>query len=104
MTKTRLEKLKTQQEQIKARIKDLEAREKQKARKAETRKKIIVGAIAISHMELNPASPFAIELKQILNQYVTKPQDRQAIGLNPLSSAHNFNAANTANNESNEVM
>jgi hypothetical protein len=43
-------------------------------RKDDTRRKIIAGAVALEHAGQNAG--FAAELTALLNQYVTRPQDR----------------------------
>jgi predicted nucleic acid-binding Zn-ribbon protein len=83
MQNTALEKLKLQREQLNARIKDAEAKERKQNRKNETRRKIIIGAIAQAHSETHPASEFTAQLIELLNTHVTKPIDRELLGLKP---------------------
>ena len=80
----RLEKLKKQQEQLAAKIKDHQARNRAKSRKDDTRRKIIAGALALHHLEKNPHSPFAQTLTRLLDEYVTKPHERALFDLPPL--------------------
>lgn len=80
----RLEKLKQSQAQLAAKIKDLEARSRAQARKDDTRRKVIAGALALHHMEKNPEGPFAQTLKRLLDEYVTKPTERALFDLSPL--------------------
>lgn len=84
MHDSHLEKLRQLQTRLAARIKDLEARERQKSRKHDTRRKVIAGALALHHMEKNPASAFARTLARLLDEYVTKPQERPLFALPPL--------------------
>lgn len=84
MHDSRLEKLKQDQAQLAARIKDLESRNRQKARKDDTRRKVIAGSLALHHMEKNPQGPFAQTLSRLLDEYVTKPNERALFGLPPV--------------------
>lgn len=52
------------------------ARQKEQARKDDTRRKVIAGALAIEHFEKNPDSEFARVMLRLLNDYVTRPSDR----------------------------
>jgi hypothetical protein len=70
--------------QIKAQIKAEEAREKAKQRKIDTRKKIIIGALAQTHMEKNPHSDFAKKLAQLIDEYVIKDTERSYFDLPPI--------------------
>jgi hypothetical protein len=81
MTQSKLEKLKIQKAQLEARIKGLESRERQQTRKNDTRRKIIAGALALHHMEKNPDDSFSKKLLGLLNEYVTKPYERNLFGL-----------------------
>jgi hypothetical protein len=73
----RLEALKKKQEQIRAQIAALEAKEKAEERKKDTRRKIIVGGAVLAHAALHPA--FAAELKMVLKQAVIRDSDRETI-------------------------
>jgi hypothetical protein len=84
MPQSRLEKLREQQSQIAAKIKTLAARERQQTRKDDTRRKIIAGALALHHMEKNPSGPFTKTLMMLLDEYVTRPNERKLFGLDPL--------------------
>ena len=86
MTTDRLEKLRQKRAQLDAQIKDAEARARQQSRKDDTRRKIIVGALAIEHMTTHPGSTFALKLAELIDTYVTKPSDRSL--LNALLSNH----------------
>jgi chromosome segregation ATPase len=68
-------------QQKKARAERLEAAHSTRARKLDTRKKIIVGALAIEHMKYDAS--FAAALTRILNAYVVKDPERQLLGLGP---------------------
>jgi hypothetical protein len=84
MAQSRLEKLREQQSQLAAKIKSLEARKRQQTRKDDTRRKVIAGALALHHMEKNPGSSFAKTLMGLLDEYVTRPNERKLFGLDPL--------------------
>lgn len=88
-TSTKLDKLLKQRDQINERIKAAQSRERSKSRKADTRRKILIGAIAQSHMDKNPASEFAGELRTLINKHITKPKDRELLGLSPLTQEFN---------------
>lgn len=90
MTTTRLEKLIAKRKQIDAQIQQANAIDRVKRRKADTRRKIIVGALAIENMELHPHSDFTRELQGLLHQHVTRSKDRELIGLPPIRAADDF--------------
>lgn len=73
----RLEALKQKQEQLKAKIAALEAKEKAADRKKDARRKIIIGGAVLAHAALDPA--FAVELKAILKKAVTRERDLETI-------------------------
>lgn len=74
----RLEALKKKQDQLKAKIAAIEAREKIAERKKDARRKIIVGGAVLAHAALDPA--FAAELRRVLKAAVTRESDRETIG------------------------
>lgn len=61
--------------QEKEREKQAALREKAQERKKDDRRKIIVGAMALTHMEQNPDSEFTRTLKHLIQTYA-KPYDR----------------------------
>lgn len=75
-TTDRLETLRRKREQLDAQLKALEARNKHAERKADTRRKVIAGALAIEHFTKNRDSDFARVLFRLLDEYVTRPHDR----------------------------
>lgn len=87
---TQLEKLLQQKTQLEERIKDAKAKIRTQERKQDTRRKIIIGAIAENHAEMYPESEFAQELQRLLNRHVLKPRDRELVGLPAISAADNF--------------
>lgn len=66
--------------QIQAQIARDRAAMRDQARKDDTRRKIIAGALALEHEDAS----FQATLKRLLSQYVTKEQDRKLFGLDPL--------------------
>jgi hypothetical protein len=75
-TADRLKTLRTRREQLDAQMKALEAREQQALRKADTRRKVIFGALAREHYEKNPDSEFHRIMFRLLDEYVLRPHDR----------------------------
>lgn len=71
--------LEQQEKTIKARLQREKAKLRQAERKADTRRKIIAGAIALEHAEVNPA--FGAELWKVIEKSVTREQDRKLLGL-----------------------
>jgi hypothetical protein len=72
----RLDLLRKKRDQIDAQLKALEARNKQAERKADTRRKVIAGALALEHFERNRDSEFGRTLFRLLDEYVVRPHDR----------------------------
>jgi hypothetical protein len=72
----RLELLRKKRDQIDAQLKALEARNKQTERKADTRRKVIAGALALEHFERNRDSEFGRIMFRLLDEYVVRPHDR----------------------------
>ena len=75
-TADRLKTLRDKREQLDAQLKALEARNKQAERKADTRRKVIAGALALEHYEKNPDSEFHRVMFRLLDEYVLRPHDR----------------------------
>ncbi len=72
-----LAELTRRQQQLEARRLSLLAVKKQSDRKQDTRRKIVVGAAALAHAELDP--DFADHLREVLDQAVLRPIDRGVI-------------------------
>jgi hypothetical protein len=62
--------LRKRQEEIAAQLKLLEARDKEQARKDDSRRKIIAGALALEHAEKNPDSDFGRQMFRLLEDHV----------------------------------
>lgn len=75
-TTDRLEILRRKREQLDAQLRALEARSKQAERKADTRRKVIAGALALEHFEANRDSEFGRIMFRLLDEYVVRPHDR----------------------------
>ncbi len=75
-TTDRLQTLRQKRDQLDSKLRLLEARQKQAERKADTRRKVIAGALALEHFGANPDSEFARVLMRLLDEYVVRPHDR----------------------------
>jgi len=75
-TDQRLKELQRQRAVIDAQMRALEARKKQAERKADTRRKVIAGALALEHFTANRDGEFGRVLFQLLDEYVVRPYDR----------------------------
>jgi hypothetical protein len=75
-TTEKLQTLRKKRDQLDAQMKLLDARRKQSERKADTRRKVIAGALALEHFEANRESEFARVLFRLMDEYVTRPYDR----------------------------
>ena len=75
-TTDRLETLRQKRDQLDAQLRALEARSKQAERKADTRRKVIAGALALEHFEANRDSEFGRIMFRLLDEYVVRPHDR----------------------------
>ena len=77
-SETQLDKLKSQQVKLAARIQQIEARSKVSERKQETRRKILVGAYYLDQARKNDKME---EIKNNLRDYLTRKSDRQLFDL-----------------------
>lgn len=77
----RLQQLVAKQDAVKAQIANTRARIKQKERRKDTRRKIVVGAVALATAERDPE--FAAQLDRLLNRYVERDIDRELFELPP---------------------
>jgi len=92
----RLEKLRQQREKIAARIRREEAKQRDKERKTDTRRKILAGALVLERAESDPA--FKTELYQWLGRFLVRDDDRALFGFDALPSSID-NADTTASAE-----
>ena len=75
----RISDLEKQRDQINARLQKERAKISAQKRKDNTRRKIIVGAAMLAHAEHDDT--VKVQLWRILDQHVTRPQDRALLGL-----------------------
>ena len=78
-TNPRLKKLKQRREQIEARIKNLEARDKAREKKRDTRRKILIGAFYMEQMEKSEEAKKKILAR--LDGFLVRENDRELFGL-----------------------
>ncbi len=79
----KLTQLKQRAAQLQARIQKENAKVRGQNRKRETRRKIIAGALALEHAEKNEGA-FRDTLFRLMDEYVTKDDERSLFGLPPL--------------------
>jgi hypothetical protein len=82
MAKTNLtdrrEKLAEKQRQIAAKLKTIDAKAATQVRKDETRRKVIVGALALRHAEVNPESEFARQMIALIAHEIATAANARA--------------------------
>ena len=83
-----------QKAKLDAQLRTLDAKAKQIARKEDTRRKVIAGALALEHMEQHPHDPFAIKLRELLTRYV-EPHARHLFPFLPAIVAESTPAGDT---------
>lgn len=76
-----LDRLKLKQKQLSAKIQNLEAAEKTRERKRETRRKILVGAYYLEQAKECGSFDAIVEL---MHDYLKRNADRELFGLPPL--------------------
>lgn len=81
MTDERLKRLEQRREKINLEMKRLRQKAAQEERKRDSRRKIIAGAIALKHCEVQPRSAFAETLRRLLSQYVEGDTERALFDL-----------------------
>ena len=75
----KLQSLEQKEAHLKAQISKTRAVVKGQQRKRDTRRKIIAGALALEHADQDER--FGQALKRLLEQHVTRPEDRKLFGL-----------------------
>jgi hypothetical protein len=85
-TNPKLKQLMQKKDQIEARIKNIEAREKTKAKKEDTRRKILIGAFYMEQMEKSQEAKSKVLAS--LDKFLTRPLDRMLFGLDGSQSSH----------------
>lgn len=78
----KIEELQQQEKQLKARIQRERAKLKDAQRRADTRRKVIAGALALEHQD----EAFQATLKGLLDTHVKRDADRALFGLPPLQT------------------
>jgi hypothetical protein len=71
-------KLAEKQRQIEAKLKTLDAKAAAQVRKDETRRKVIVGALALRHAELNPESEFSRKIIALISNEIATAANPRA--------------------------
>lgn len=79
---SKIEKLEQQRDQVNARLQRERARETQRRRKLETRKKILIGGAILAEVKAGRMEQG--KLDQLLDLAVTRRGDRALLGLPPL--------------------
>ena len=75
----RLQKLKDKKAKLEARIQGIEAREKVKERKQDTRRKILIGSYYLDQANKNDSMD---EIKKLMDKYLVRDSDRKLFNLN----------------------
>jgi hypothetical protein len=84
-TNPKLKQLMQKKDQIEARIKNIEAREKTKAKKEDTRRKILIGAFYMEQMEKSEEARKKILAR--LDGFLVRENDRELFGLDASQSS-----------------
>jgi hypothetical protein len=71
-----IEALRRHREQLDAKLKAAEARQKEKDRQDNERRKVIAGALVLEHVATNPDSEFARVFADLVNKAVVRSIDR----------------------------
>ena len=80
---TKLEKLTKQIEVLQAKANAEKNREREKSRKEETRKKILIGAMVLDGMSKN--QDYQSKMLKNLDKYLTAERDRKLFNLTPIN-------------------
>ena len=80
----RLEVLRKKREALDAEVNRLQARKRAADRKADTRRKILLGAVVMQEMVSNPGK-IGVWANELLAERLTRPRDRALFGLPPLA-------------------
>jgi len=71
-----IEALRKQRELLDARLKAAEARQKEKDRQLDERRKVVAGALVLEFVAANPASEAARVFAELLDKHLTRAADR----------------------------
>ncbi|MBE9062872.1 hypothetical protein [cf. Phormidesmis sp. LEGE 11477] len=75
----RLESLQRKQSQIRAQIQQIQAKERTKEKKKQTRRKFLIGDAIMSQLESGQFSQ--ADLTKLMDEFLTRPKDRDLFGL-----------------------
>ena len=78
---SKLEKINANIEKLKSQAAKIKAQQKQKERKADTRRKILISAVVARHME--HGASFKHTIDNLLDSQLVKAADRELFGLKP---------------------
>jgi hypothetical protein len=81
---SRLEAYRKQQVELAKKIKEAEGRQKRELIMIDGHRKHLAGAVALKELEANPDGEFASALLHLLEQGLTRPNDRKLFNLPPL--------------------
>lgn len=81
----RLAELEARKRALEAQMQAITARQKERSRKDDTRRKVLVGAAVLAEAEKNAAAKQ--KLMALLDQHLTRDVDRAVFGLKPKASA-----------------
>ena len=78
--------LQNQLSKVNSQIKAKQAREKERKRKEDTRRKIILGGLCETHMRSNTKSDFTRVMARLIQEYTISDNDRALFKLPPLTT------------------
>lgn len=82
----RIENLRAKRDQLDAEITRLQARSRVDARKADTRRKVLLGALVMQEMAAKP-DEIGVWTNKLLAERLVRDRDRELFGLPPLPKA-----------------
>jgi len=91
----KLSALREKEAQLKAQLRDAQAREKAQDRKNDTRRKILMGVLCKKMISEDPQSSFSLTLLRLIDELITSPKDRALFGLPPLDDKKKPEAQDT---------
>jgi hypothetical protein len=96
-----LESLRSQEQALKERIKQVEARDRAKKARDDHRRWQLVGQAALARLEAEPQTEFASVMLGLINAHARSTADRALFNLPPLSKAANGSNAGSSALETN---
>lgn len=82
MARKSLDDLYRKRDEMNARIRQEQAKKRSMDRKADTRRKVLAGAVVLEHAERDAA--FKTELQTLLGRFLVRDDDRALFGFSPL--------------------